>query len=84
MCQVPHQNLFEEGETGMVSAVDRVWEERLTDLTGLLVKDTRRDSRQLSSLSSEMPERSSCTYSCDDSVHSCLLFLSPPCGNKTH
>lgn len=79
MCQVPHQNRDEEGETGIL-----VWEEWLTDLTGLLVKDTRRDSRQLSSFSSEMPERNSCTYSCDDSVDSCLLFLSPPCGNETH
>lgn len=55
-----------------------------TDLTGLLVRDTRRDSRQLSNFSSVMPERSSCTYSCDDSVHSCLLFLSPPYSNETN
>ena len=54
-----------------------------TDLTGLLVRETRRDSRQLSSLSSVMPERSSCTYSWDDSVLSCLLFLRPPCEPKT-
>lgn len=49
-----------------------------TNLTGLLVRDTRSDSRQLSSFSSVMPERSSWTYSWDESVHSCLLFLSPP------
>ena len=54
-----------------------------TDLTGLLVRETRRDSRQLSSLSSVMPERSSCTYSWDESVLSCLLFLRPPCEPKT-
>jgi len=53
-----------------------------TDLTGLLVRDTLRDSRQLKSFSSEMPERSSCTYSWDDSVLSCLLFLRPPCGQE--
>ena len=50
----------------------------VTDLTGLLVRDTLRDSRQLSSFSSVMPERSSWTYSWDESVDSCLLFLSPP------
>lgn len=50
-----------------------------TNLTGLLVRDTRRDSRQLSSFSSVMPERSSWTYSWEERVHSCLLFLSPPC-----
>ena len=54
-----------------------------TDLTGLLVRETLRDSRQLSSLSSVMPERSSWTYSWDDSVLSCLLFLRPPCEPKT-
>jgi hypothetical protein len=53
-------------------------ESKDTYLTGLLVRETRRDSRQMSSLSSVMPERSSWTYSCDDNVHSCLLFLSPP------
>lgn len=47
-------------------------------LTGLLVRETLRDSRQLNSFSSVMPDRSSWTYSWDDSVNSCLLFLSPP------
>lgn len=50
-----------------------------TNLTGLLVRDTRRDSRQWNSFSSVMPERSSWTYSWDERVNSCLLFLSPPC-----
>lgn len=55
-----------------------------TNLTGLLVRDTRRDSRQWNSFSSVMPERSSWTYSWDESVNSCLLFLSPPCErNRT-
>lgn len=53
-------------------------EKSLSYLTGLLVRDTLRDSRQLSNFSSVMPERSSWTYSWDESVHSCLLFLSPP------
>lgn len=47
-------------------------------LTGLLVRDTLKDSRQLRSFSSEIPDRSSWMYSCEDSVHSCLLFFSPP------
>lgn len=47
-------------------------------LTGLLVRDTLSDSRQLNSFSSVMPDRSSWTYSWDESVNSCLLFLSPP------
>lgn len=55
-----------------------VCEQILSYLTGLLVRDTLSDSRQLSSFSSVMPERSSWTYSWDESVHSCLLFLSPP------
>lgn len=61
--------------------------EGTTNLTGLLVRDTRRDSRQWNSFSSVMPERSSWTYSWDESVNSCLLFLSPPCeqnGTKNH
>lgn len=53
-----------------------------TYLTGLLVRDTRRDSRQWNSFSSVMPERSSWTYSWDESVNSCLLFLRPPCKQK--
>lgn len=61
-----------------------VKEAGMTNLTGLLVRDTRRDSRQWNSFSSVMPERSSWTYSWDESVNSCLLFLSPPCEqNRT-
>jgi len=50
----------------------------ITYLTGLLVRDTLKDSRQLRSFSSEIPDRNSWIYSCEDSVHSCLLFFSPP------
>lgn len=73
-----------EDEKDVVKDYGSLNRTNVTDLTGLLVRDTRRDSRQLSNFSSVMPERSSCTYSCDDNVHSCLLFLSPPYSNETN
>lgn len=73
--------LFREWATDSPTWGNKFWsvkEAGRTNLTGLLVRDTRRDSRQWNSFSSVMPERSSWTYSWDESVNSCLLFLSPP------